>query len=52
MMTSFDDNEDKVCLLFKDNVGESCVRSHARSRIGLHNHKSRDQGVTSIYNFT
>ena len=41
-MTSFDKNEDKVCLLFKDDVGGSRVRSRARS----HNHRSCDHGVT------
>ena len=31
MMTSFDNNEDKVCLLLKDDVGGLHVRSHTRS---------------------
>ena len=32
MMTSFDNNKDKVCLFLKNDVGRSCVRSHAKSR--------------------
>ena len=39
IMTSFDNNENKVCLLLKDNVGGSRVRSHAKSHdFGSHNH--------------
>ena len=41
-MTSFDNNEDKVCSFLKDNVGGSYVKSFARS----HDPKSYDQGVT------
>ena len=44
MMTSFDNNEDKVCLLLKDDVGKSRVRSRARS----YNHGSRDHDVTFL----
>ena len=39
---SFDNNKDKVCLLFKDDVGGSRVRSNARSQ----DPGSRDHGVT------
>ena len=34
MMTSFNNNEEKICLFLKDDVGRSRVRSRARS----HNH--------------
>ena len=47
MMTSFDNNKDKVCLLFKDNVGRSCVRSRARS----HDYISHDHGITIAFFF-
>ena len=40
-MTSFDNNEDKICLFLKNNIDGSCVRSHAKS----HNSGSRDYGV-------
>ena len=43
MMTSFDTNKDKVYLLFKDNIGRSCIRSRAR----LHDYKPRDYGITN-----
>ena len=33
MMTSFDNNQDKVCLLLKDDVGRSYVRLCARLRV-------------------
>ena len=46
MITSFDNNENKVCLLLKDNVGRSRVKSFARSHDGSYDHKSRDHGVT------
>ena len=45
-MTSFDNNEDKVCSLLKNDVSRSCVRSHARSRVGSHDHGYCDYGVT------
>ena len=41
-MTSFDNNEDKVYSLFKDDVDRSRVRSCAKS----HDPGSRDHGVT------
>ena len=41
MMTSFDNNEDKICLLLKDDVNGLYVRSRARS----HNPKSYDHGI-------
>ena len=40
----FDNNEDKVCSLL-DNVGGS----HVRSRVGSHDHRSCDHGVTYIF---
>ena len=40
-MMSFDNNEDKICSLLKDDVTGSHVRSHARS----HDLRSRDPGV-------
>ena len=43
-MTSFDNNEDKICLLFKDDIGRSCVRSCAK----LYDPGSCDYGVTSL----
>ena len=43
-MTNFDNNEDNVCLLLKDDVGGLRIRSRARS----HNHGSCDHGVTVI----
>ena len=51
MMTSFNDNKDKVCLLLKDNVGGSRVRSHTRSRAGSHDHRFHDYGVTIAFFF-
>ena len=45
MMASFDNNEDKVCLLLKDDVGRSHVGARARSRVRSHNHRSCDHGV-------
>ena len=47
MMTSFDNKEDKICLLFKDNVGGSRVRSYAR----LHDPMSYDYGITISFFF-
>ena len=44
-MTSFDNNEDKVCLLFNDNIGRSRIRLHARS----HDHRSHDHGIKVEY---
>ena len=47
MMTSFDNNEDKVCLLLKDDVGESRIRSRAKSNdLGSHDH-----GITIAFLF-
>ena len=46
-MTSFDNNKDKVCLLFKDDVGGSYVRSRAKS----HDPGSRDHSVTIVFFF-
>ena len=40
-MTSFNNNDDKVCSLIKNDVGGSCVRSRARS----HDPRSCDYGV-------
>ena len=45
MMTSFDNNKDKVCLLLKDDVGESCIRSHVRS----HDYRYHDHGVIIVF---
>ena len=45
MITSFDNNKDKVRLLLKDDVGGSRIRSRARS----HDPRSRDHGDTGIY---
>ena len=43
-MTSFDNNEDKICSLLKDDVGGSRIRSHTKSNdLG-----SPDYGVTII----
>ena len=42
MMTSFDDNEDKVCSFVKDNVCGSCVRLRVKS----YDPGSRDYGIT------
>ena len=47
MMTSFDNNKDKVYLLFKNYVGGSRFRSRARS----HNHKSSDHSVIIAFFF-
>ena len=43
-MTSFDNNEDKLCLLFKYDIGGSRIRSRAKS----HDPRSRDYGITII----
>ena len=51
MMTSFDNNEDKVWLLFKDDVGRSHVRSRTRSCVESHDHKCRDYGITIAFVF-
>ena len=45
-MTSFNNNEDKDCLLLKDDVGKSRVRSFARSHIRSQDYRSRDHSVT------
>ena len=47
MMTSFDNDEDKVSLFLKNDVDGSRVRSRARS----HNHRSYDHGVTIAFFF-
>ena len=49
-MTNFDNNKDKICLLLKDDVGRSCVRSYIRLNIRSHDHNSCDHGVTNFYN--
>ena len=46
MMTNFDNNEDKVCSLFKDGVGGLRVGSRARLHVRSHDHRSRDHSVT------
>ena len=46
-MTNFDNNKDKVCLLLKDNVGGSYVRSRAKS----HDHMFRDYRITIAFLF-
>ena len=43
-------NEDKVCLLL-DNVDGSYVKSRARSRVGLHDHRSCNHGITIAFLF-
>ena len=47
MMTSFDNNKDKVCLIFKNNVGRLRVRLYAR----LYNFGSCDYSVTIAFLF-
>ena len=47
MMTSFDNNEDKVYLLFKNDDGWS----HVRSRTRLHDNRFCDHGVTIVFLF-
>ena len=47
MMTSFDNNEDKVYLLFKDDVNELRIRSRTRS----HNPGSCNYRVTIVFLF-
>ena len=42
-----DNNEDKVCLLFKDDVGGSRIRSRVRS----YNPGSCDHGITIAFLF-
>ena len=46
-MTSFDNNKDKVCLLLKDDVGNSRIRSHSR----LHNLESCDHDIIIAFFF-
>ena len=46
MMTSFDNNKDKVCLLFKDDIGGSHVKSRARSCVASHDCRSHDHNIT------
>ena len=45
-MTCFDNNEDKVYSLLKNNVGGSRVRSRARSRVRSPNYRLCDHNVT------
>ena len=45
MITSFDNNEDKVCLLLKDDVGGSRIKSRAK----LHNPGSCEHGITYLH---
>ena len=47
MMTSFNNNENKVCLLLKDDVGMLHVRSHAKS----HDHRFCDHSITIAFFF-
>ena len=47
-MTSFNNNKDKICLHFKDDVGGLRVRSHARSN----DPGSRDHDVTIAFFFS
>ena len=51
MMISFDNNKNKICLFFKDNVGRSYIKSHARSPVPSHNHKFYDHSVTIAFLF-
>ena len=51
MMTSFDNNKDKIYSLHKDDVGKSRVRSRARSRVRSHDHRSRDHGIIIAFFF-
>ena len=46
-----DNNEDKVYLLL-DDMGGSRIRSRARSRVGSHDHRSCDHGVTICFILT
>ena len=48
MMTSFDNNEDKVYLLLKNDIGRSRIELRARSHVELYDHRSCDHGVTLI----
>ena len=45
-MTSFNNNEEKVCLLLKNDVSGSRIRSHAKPRIESHDYKFCDHGIT------
>ena len=45
MIMSFNNNEDKFCSLFKDDVGGSRVESRAK----LHHLGLRDHGVTIVF---
>ena len=47
MIISFDNNENKVCLLFQNDVGRSRIRSRARS----HDPGFRDYGVIIAFLF-
>ena len=47
-MTSFNNNEDNVCLLLKEDVSGSHVRSRARSRVRSHDYRSSDYIVTGL----
>ena len=48
MITSFDNNKDKICLLLKNNVVGSCIRSRARSRVRSYDHRSCEPCITFI----
>ena len=50
-MTSFENNEDKVYLLLKDDVGKSCTRSRIRSHIKSYDHRFCDHGITIAFFF-
>ena len=47
MLTSFNNNEDKICLFLEDDIGRLNVRSHARS----HDPGSCDHGITVYLQF-
>ena len=51
MMTSFDNNKDKVFSLLKYDFGESRVRSRARLRVRSNNHRFCDHGITIAFFF-
>ena len=43
----FDNNEDKICLLLKDSIDRSHVKSHAKS----HDFGSCEYGITIVFFF-
>ena len=49
MMTSFDNNKDKICLFLKNDVGGSPIRACARSHIRSHDPRSYDHGITALF---